>query len=238
MAGPVAATAPVVPADADINLLFMGNSHTSVNNIPGMVAAMVRVSRSGKTVAAVEAPGWLFLQDRATDTPSLALLKSRKWNYVVLQAQEYSSSGLFTYPTTGAEELIRLSRQQSAVPVMFPEWPRRGIDETQRIFELHVSIARREPACVPPIPQAWDLAVARYPSMTLYNADGNHSAPAGAFLAALVLYNTMTGLSPQDLPLLAQFDVDADTQLKLRGVAAETVLIVLPRMYCPNDVIG
>jgi hypothetical protein len=50
---------------ADVSLLFMGNSHTSFNNLTGMVAAMVRSGRPAKTVASVEAPGWMFLDERA-----------------------------------------------------------------------------------------------------------------------------------------------------------------------------
>ena len=127
---------------------------------------------------------------------------------MILQAQKYSSSGQFEYSTEEAKELMRVSRVQHAVPVMFPEWPRKDVDETQRIFDLHVSIAQSEPACVAPIPQAFDLALARDPTLTLHAADGNHSAPAGAFLAALVLYATITGLSPLDLPALPQYPVE------------------------------
>ena len=225
----------IPPATADISLLFMGNSHTSFNNLPGMVAAMVHAGKPAKTVAVVEAPGWMFLDERVADIPSLNLLRSQNWSFVLLQAQKYSSSGQFTYSTTEAEELVRMSRRQRAVPVMFPEWPRRSIAETQLIYDLHVSIARNEPACVAPVPQAWDLALARYPNLTLYDADGNHSAPAGAFLAALVLYATITGLSPVDLPPLTQLSVDTETQSKLRAIATETVQTIAPRLWCPND---
>lgn len=69
----------------------------------------------------------------------------------------------------------------------------------------------------------------------LHDPDGNHSAPAGAFLTALVLYATITGLSPLDLPHLAQFSVDAGTQQTLRAMADETVRSIPPRMHCPND---
>jgi hypothetical protein len=213
----------------------MGNSHTSVNDLPGMVEAMVRAARPGKTVAHVEAPGWMFLQERALDPATLQLLRERNWSYVVLQAQEYSSSGLFVYPTDGAELLVRMARTAKAVPILFPEWPRRGIAETQRIYDLHVSIARQEPACVAPIGQAWDLALARYPDLVLHASDGNHSAPAGAFLAALVIATTITGVAPDTLPFLPQFGVEADVQSRLRGVAAETVLIAPPRQWCPSD---
>lgn len=231
------ATSGPPPVTADISLLFMGNSHTSVNDLTKMVADMVRAGKPGMTVASVEAPGNMFLEERLHDAPTMTLLRSQNWSFVILQAQKYSSSGQFEYSTEEAKELVRISREQHAVPVMFPEWPRRDIDETQRIYDLHVSIAQAEPACVAPIPQAWDLALARDPSLTLHAADGNHSAPAGAFLAALVLYATMTGLSPLDVPPLAQYPVNVSLQETLRGIAAETVQTVPPRMWCPGDAV-
>ena len=124
-------------------------------------------------------------------TATLELLQGQRWTHVVLQAQKYSSSGQFQYSTTEALALIRLARAAGAQAILFPEWPRRGIDESARIYELHVSIAQREPACVAPIGQAFDLAALRQPALLLHNADGNHSAPAGAFLAALMLYGSM-----------------------------------------------
>jgi hypothetical protein len=229
--------APPPPAASDISLLFMGNSHTSVNGLTTMVADMVRAVNPGKTVTSVEAPGSMFLDERLNDAPTTTLLRSQSWSFVILQAQKYSSSGQFSYSTEEAKELVRISRRQRAVPVMFPEWPRRGIDETRRIYDLHTSIAQVEPACVAPIGQAWDLALARDPTLQLHAADGNHSAPAGAFLAALVLYATITGQSPLDLPPLPQIPVDASLQATLRGIAAETVQMVPPRMWCPGDAI-
>ena len=86
-----------------------------------------------------------------------------------------------TYSTAEAVQLIRISREQRAVPVMFPEWPRRDVDETQRIYDLHASIAQSEPACVAPIGQAWDLALARDPTLTLHASDGNHSVARWRF---------------------------------------------------------
>jgi hypothetical protein len=216
-------------------MLFMGNSHTSYNNLIGMVAAMVTIGLPQRTVAGVEAPGWMFLEDRINHAPTRELLASQRWSFVVLQAQKYSTSGQFSYSTAEAKEFVRLARAQGAIPIMFPEWPRRDIPETQRIYDLHVSIAQETPACVAPIGQAWDLALARHPSIVLHDPDGNHSAPAGAFLTALVLYATITGLSPLDLPTLSQFNIDAGTQQILRAIADETVRSIPPRMHCPSD---
>lgn len=228
---------PAPPAKADVQMLFMGNSHTSANNLPQMVAAMVRAASPGRTVDAVEAPGWMFLQQRSTDAGSLALLHSTRWRFVVLQAQEYSSSGLFTYPIDGAVDLVKQSRSLGALPILFPEWPRAGIPETQRIYDLHLSIAREAPACVPPIPQAWDLARARHPEIVLHASDGNHALAPGSMLAAMVIAASMTGAAPSSLPMIEGFGVSADVQARLRSVAAETVLAYSPRQGCPGDVL-
>jgi hypothetical protein len=54
-------------------------------------------------------------------------------------------------------------------------------------------------------------------------------------LASLILYATITGGPPQDLPTIPGFNVDADTQLKLRGIASETVQTIATRLWCPAD---
>jgi len=229
------APAPPSGGTAQVSMLFMGNSHTSVNDVPGLVMRMVRAAWPDKTVEAVTAPTWMSLEDRAHDAASLVLLRSRPWKFVVLQAQDYSSSGLYSYPIDGAVALVGESRKVGALPILFPEWPRRGINETQRIYDLHLSIAREAPACVPPIPQAFDLAIARNPELVLWAEDGNHSAPAGAFLAALVIATTMTGVAPDTLPAFPNVNVEAATQAKLRSAAAETVLAYSPRAGCATD---
>lgn len=234
--GTVTSPPPPPPAaPADINLLFFGNSHTAANDLPGLVAAYVRAARPGRTVAAVTEPSWLFLDDRLRHAPSKELLASRRWNAVVLQAQKYSSSGNFTYTTWEAAEWVRLVRAQGAVPMLFPEWPRRDLNETDEIFRIHLSIAAQAAACVPPIPHAWDLALAADPGLVLHAPDGNHSAPAGALLAAMVIASALTGDSPAGLPALPVTGVDEATQAKLRAAAARAVTAVPPRQHCPAD---
>lgn len=226
---------PPNPGVADTTLLFMGNSHTAAHGLPQTVGALVRAARPGRSVHVEVAPDWGFLEDHAANPRTLELLDRRRWSFVVLQAQKYSTSGQFSYPIEPAIELARKARVAGAVPILFPEWPRRGIPETQRIYDLHVSIAQREPACVAPIGQAWDLALARHPGLVLHDADGNHSAAPGAFLAAVVVASTITGTPPDAFPFVSAAGVDADTQGLLRRAAADTVLAYAPRQWCPAD---
>ncbi len=223
------------PAAADISVLMFGNSHTVTHGLPDMLAAMLRAGRPGKTVAVVAADGFLTLEERMKHAPSRAQFDSQKWSAVVLQNQAYSTSGQFEYSIAEAVEWVRLARLKGTLPVMFPEWPRLGIDETERIYGLHVRIATLQPACVAPIPQAFDLSLARHPTVGLHDADGNHSSAQGAFLAALVLYSTLTGESPLGLPTLTQYGFSADLQASLRKVADDQIRLVSPSLYCPGD---
>lgn len=226
----------VVVPSAEVAVLMMGNSHTSANALPRQLEAMLEARFPGRTVAVVEAPNWLFLDERLADPMSRALLRSRPWLAVVLQAQKYSSSGAYHYSTTAAEEWIQEVRKVQALPVLFPEWPRRGVNETARIYDLHVSIARKQAACVAPIGQAWDLSLTRHPALTLHARDGNHSAMAGTHLAALMLFTTITGASPLSLPTLPKLSsLDSTVQSQLRQVAADTAQSVAPRLHCPED---
>ncbi|MDM4768343.1 hypothetical protein [Pelomonas sp. SE-A7] len=228
---------PAVPAtpNADITVLMMGNSHTTVQGLNMQLEQLLRNGSGGKTVALTVASGFMYLDERLADAGSMALLRSRSWSVVVLQAQKYSTSGQFFYSTAEAEELVRIARTAGSLPVMFPEWPREGVDETARIYDLHVSIAQKQPACVAPIGQAWELSLQRHPELRLHSEDGNHSAPAGAFLAAVMLYATISGTQPAQLLALPDLanGVDAASQAKLRQVAADTALAYPPRRYCP-----
>jgi hypothetical protein len=218
----------------DITLLFMGNSHTAFHDVPATVAALVRALRPGKTVGVANAPGSMFLEERLNDAATMQLLASRKWSAVVLQAQKISSSGLFVYSTSEAVALSRRVRDSGATPALFAEWPRAGIAETQTIYDIYVGIAKQAPACVAPIGQAWDLALARRPSLTLHDSDGNHAAPAGAFLAAVVIAATLTGDSPRGMPDIVVSGVDSGTQAFLRGIAAEATETTSPRLWCAS----
>ena len=228
-----AATAPELDAatvtaalatKADVTVLMMGNSHTTGQGLPQQLALLLQSGLGGRKVLVAVAPGWMFLDERLKDAGSIDLLRGRAWAAVVLQAQKYSSSGRFAYSTEETEALIRLVRGLGASPVLFPEWPRRGVAETRRIHELHVAMARKEGACVAPVGQAWDLALKRYPTLLLHAADGNHASAAGAFLTALVLYATLSGGSPAGAPVLPN-GVAPELQSRLRQVAAARALL-------------
>lgn len=216
---------PVAPPQTgDYQLLFMGNSHTAANGLPNLVTALIEGGIPGAAASQATAPGYLFLADRINDGVSRPLLESRNWSHVILQAQKYSSSGQYDYPTAAAEEWIRSAKAQGARPILFPEWPRRGnTEEGPRVQQLHLDIASRESACVAPVGLAWEAALEENPGLVLHASDGNHSNLTGSLLTAFVLYQVITGKPASELPDLATVAVSSGTQQALKTVAAEVV---------------
>lgn len=206
------------------HLLFLGNSHSAANQLPLLVATLIETGLADATAASERAPGFRFLGERLGDGVTEPLLNSQSWTHVVLQAQKYSTSGLYSYPTDGTEEWIRKVKAKGARPILFPEWPRRGnTEEGLRVHNLHLGISSREPACVAPIGLAWEESIDTNPSLLLHARDGNHSNLNGALLTAYVLYEVITGTAAGELPYISSIGVSADSQQKLRQVASDVV---------------
>jgi len=204
--------------------LFIGNSHSASNGLPDLVATLIETGLPGKSANSSLAPGYGFLSDRLSDGVTQQALDSRTWTHVILQAQKYSTSGLYHYPTDAAEIWIRRVKERNARPILFPEWPRKGNkEEGHRVHNLHLGISSREPACVAPIGLAWEESIARYPGLNLYASDGNHSNLSGALLSAYVFYELFTGRLAVDLPYIPEIKVDAESQQKLGDVASFVV---------------
>ncbi len=222
---------PESEAKATFEILLMGNSHSSYNNLPGMLTTLIQTG-TNESVSSVNAPGFKFLDERLTDGVSEQLLKSRKWTHVVLQAQKYSTSGLYNYSTEPSKEWIRKAKQQAAIPIMFPEWPRKGnFEEGVRIHALHESIVAAEPACLAPIGLAWDQVILSNPTLILHNPDGNHSNRNGALLTAYVLYEVISKNKASELPHIDSLGVERSIQEILKNAASEVIELNPPCSY-------
>ncbi|MCW8846449.1 MAG: hypothetical protein OQK99_11480 [Gammaproteobacteria bacterium] len=202
------------------SVLLIGNSHSSRAGLPVMLEAILEAGDTN-TVAEVKALGhWAFLAERLDDNTTQKALDSRNWTHVVLQAQKYSTTGKYSYPTDAAEKWIRRIRDRGAQPILFPEWARREHpEEALRIHCLHLEISSRESAPVAPVGLAWQIMRDAHPDIALYDRDGNHANRRGALLTAYVLYSSITGESPAGLPYVKIRRVPEETQAVLRAAA-------------------
>ena len=181
-------------------MLFLGNSLTSWNDLPEMVAALGRARGVAIEFEAVT-PGGYDLSDHWNIAPSLERLRSSKWDAVVLQqgpsALPESQVQLKEWATRWAAEI----RANGATPALYGVWP-----ENYRRSALPASIASYRNAAIAsgavllPAGDAWRIAWRRNPKLRLYGPDAFHPSAAGTYLAALTVYAGLTRTSPVGLP--------------------------------------
>ena len=204
------------------NVLLVGNSHVRANDLPE-VLKMLLETRSNKAVTVQLAPGGSYLDERMSDTTTVAAIQSANWNYIILQGQKYSTSGQYSYPTEATEYWVALSKTYRATPVLFPEHPRQGnAGEGRRVYALHLGIAEQEPACVAPLGPAWDNARETLPQVALHS-DGNHASLAGTLLTALLFYQIISGENADELPYLPQLALSESLQSELGQLVSLTL---------------
>jgi len=205
----LAAGAGVARAAPPIDVLFVGNSLTAANDLPGMVAA-VGAARGREIHVETRAPGGFALEDHWQTTDLPAVLARGGFDWVVMQ------QGPSSLPESGenlrewAGVLADAARAGGARPALLTVWP-----ESYRssVFGDVIANYRRAAdasrSTLLPAGDAWRAALAAQPAPALYGPDGFHPSALGTYAAALVVVARLTGMSPLGLP--ARFQVAGRT---------------------------
>ena len=217
-----------------VRVLFIGNSYTSINDLPGMVASLARAGghpiQTGMT-----APGGWTLADHLNSAQTLDALQSSKWDFVVLQEQSEIPAveqvrAQEMYPAGRA--LVQKIRQTGAQPVFFltwahrDGWPEKNLPDYEsmqlQINQGYMAIANELFVPVAPVGYAWLTARLQAPGIELWQADGSHPTEQGTYLAACVFYPVLFRQSPENNPYQANLPPASARYLQI--VAASTVL--------------
>lgn len=206
---------------ADVSILFVGNSHTSMHDVPKLVCDMIRFRHPQKTtyshVVSVN-----FLEDAATNPACREEIDTRPWKFVVLQAQKISASGKHDYSRAEGIELAKLAKARAASVFFYCEWGLRDVpDNGPRQEKVYRAMADEAAASVATVNRAWDTALAVRPDLPLYEADGNHQSATGAFLTAAYLCGKLTGESPLALATFPYPTVSEGDRAVLAEAAAK-----------------
>lgn len=217
-----------------INILFIGNSYTYVNDLPGMFASLAK-SGNHRVRTVMSAQGGMTFTDHLRSVETLDKIKSTQWDFVVLQEQSQVPSVMAVrnaqmYPS--ARALVSLIRKNGAEPIFFLTWAHRaGWQENgmpnyasmqQNINAGYMSIAHELDTMVAPVGVAWSEALRQNPQAPLWQADGSHPAAQGTYLAACVFYAVIFQESPEGLSYRDNLTT-ADAQW-LQAIAADLVL--------------
>jgi len=186
------------------SVLFIGNSFTARNDLPGMIAKMAAVK--GKRIDhKLIFAGGASLRRHWNDVSARKEIASGRYDFVVLQEQS-------TLPIKNAKrfyENVRLFdeaiKAAGTRTMLYMTWARRNASESQAaLTSAYTTIGRELGAIVVPVGVAWEKYLAKHQEPALHDRDESHPTLAGSFLAACVFVGTLFGES------LAGYDCEVD----------------------------
>lgn len=191
------APARAAPPERALRILFIGNSLTYFNDLPGIVAALVVESGREKPGCQSEVQGGYSLEDHWIRGDALKAIEAGPWDYVVLQqgpsATEDGRDVLRQY----ARRFDPAIRKTGGKPALYMVWPAASDPRSfGAIADTYRLAARDVGGILLPAGEAWRLVQKQAPEIALYGPDGFHPSPVGSYLAALVVVAELYGISP------------------------------------------
>jgi len=177
-------------------ILFIGNSFTQRNNVPGLLAEMA-AQRGVSLEHELISVGGASLRNHWNAGRAAKAIETGGFDYVVLQEQS-------TLPVKNAKRMaenVRLFdeviKQAGAKTALYLTWARKHSPESQQaITAAYTSIGQELGALVVPVGLAWQSFRAKHDTPELYDRDQSHPTLAGSYLAACVFLATLFGENP------------------------------------------
>ena len=202
-----------MPPPSRLNALFIGNSFTARNDLPGMISALARSARLSFDYDLISAGG-ASLRMHWNKGAAQNAIAGGGYDYVVLQEQS-------TLPVKNAgrmHENVRLFdaaiRDAGAKTALYMTWARSHAPQSQQaITDAYESIGRELTATVVPVGRAWQQVLGKPDRPVLHDKDGSHPTAAGTCLAACVFFATLFQRSPVGVGEGAKGLSDAEVKL-------------------------
>ena len=216
--------------DGVYRVLFIGNSLTAANDLPHTVAALGATVHDIIAVDAVTRPNLAIIDHVNGASNALDVIRQGRWDYVVLQqgptSQQIGRDTLIL-ATKLLDPEIRAVGARTAELMVWP--PSSSLSLFDGVLQSCLEAARAVDGLCFPAGEAWRAAWAEDPVLPLYGPDGFHPSELGTYLAALVVYEGITGHSAMALPTQAianghALDTPVNTVHLLQRVAHEAVL--------------
>lgn len=202
-------------------VLFIGNSLTAANDLPGEVQALATAEGLGWEVQA-EQLGGAGLEDHWQRGSAQTRIQSGHWDAVVLQQGPSSLPESRTNLRRWAAQFDRLARAAGGRSALYMVWPELGrFSWFDRVRDSYALAASDVSGWFLPAGETWRAAWRSDPSLALYGGDGFHPTAAGSYAAALTIFAGLSGRSPLGLP--APATVDATTAERLQQAAEEAL---------------
>lgn len=182
-------------------VLFIGNSHSYVEDLSGLVQAVARQAGNTELQTARVAFPDFALEDHATEGTALRALEGSDWEYVVMQqgpsALPESQAHLKFWSAWWKPHITAAK----ATPVLYQIWP-----STARRFDAAGTLQSYRDAAamvdgiLAPAGDAFTAALTADPTIGVYSDDGMHASRRGAYVAALVIVGRLLDVDVEALP--------------------------------------
>ncbi len=211
-----------------LRVLFIGNSLTATNDLPGMVKALIDSAAAGPVSVTTVAYPNFGLEDHWQSGQARQAIREGRWDVVVLQQGPSATEGrpsLLEYSDRFASDI----RAQGAEPALYMVWPAKARSfDFDGVRESYRMAAERVGGLLLPVGDAWSIAWATDSALPLYGPDEFHPSPMGSYLGALVMFGQFTNRSPVGLPgavttRLGEVHVDPVTAALLQVAAAQAI---------------
>lgn len=203
---PTAAPTAAPTSERPLRLLFIGNSLTYANDLPGLVRQIAVAAGHPAPEVKMVAVGGYSLEDHWQAGTARGALNQR-WDVVVLQqgpsALPESRRNLVEW-TGRFDEAIRRGGGRTALYMVWPEGYRPAA--LRDVALSYAAAAASVDGRLLPVGEAWRAAWQQDPCLPLYGPDNFHPSPAGSWLAALVIYAGVYGapVEATSLPVSAR----------------------------------
>lgn len=194
----------------ELTILFVGNSLTSVNDVPGLVRRIGEAEGQRVQTWSVTTDDFGLPQHWEDGRAARELIRRRP-AFVVLQQGPSALPESRVVLREFAARFARAAADAGATPALYMVWPsaqRSG--DFERVIESYTLAAKDIDAVLLPAGAAWREAWKTDPRLALYGADGFHPSEKGSWLAALVIYCGLTGRAPADVRLPRGFPGPAE----------------------------
>ena len=195
-----------------LKVLFIGNSFTARNNVPGLIAQLAEARGQQLQHHLIQAGG-ASLRMHWNKGEAQKTIEQTHYDYVVLQEQS-------TLPIKNASRMhenIRLFdeviKASGAKTALYLTWARQNAPETQAaITSAYTSIGEELGATIIPVGVAWQNFLRKHQQPVLHDQDQSHPTLAGSYLAACVFFVVLFAESPvgiaSDLKGLTQAEAE------------------------------
>lgn len=175
-----------------MRVLFIGNSHTYYNDMPGIFAGLAREDGVDCEVTMLTHGGWFLEQHQADEQVRFNILYGH-YDYVVLQEHAHPF-GPEEKMWNAARSINAWIQEAGSTPVAYMTWAKKGKEEEQeRMSAAYEKMAEELNALLAPVGREWWKFIHENPDVEMYAPDGEHASRTGSELAARVLWETIRG---------------------------------------------